>query len=116
MGQRMDIGLLLTKNGELAKVDNKTEAVMADADEQWTKFLNTGNVLDYTSLLNAEESEQYNKANAACSEYLSQAVPNVILGTMSWEDYVAGREKIEADTAVDILQKYVNLAKGAKSK
>ncbi len=116
MGQRMDIGLLLTKNGELAKVDNKTEAVMADADEQWTKFLNTGNVLDYTTLLNAEESEQYNKANAACSEYLSQAVPNVILGTMSWEDYVAGREKIEADTAVDILQKYVNLAKGAKSK
>jgi len=45
-----------------------------------------------------------------------KAVPNVILGTMSWEDYVAGREKIEADTAVDILQKYVNLAKGAKSK
>ncbi len=116
LGQRMDVGLKLTRSGELAVVNKKAEAVMTNAYGQWTKFLNTGNVLDYTSLLNPEESEQYSKIGSACTDYQSQTVPNVIQGTMSWEDYVAGLEKIDTDTAVDILQKYVDLAKGAKSK
>lgn len=114
LGQRMDVGLKLTRSGELAVVNKKAEAVMTNAYGQWTKFLNTGNVLDYTSLLNPEESEQYSKISSACTDYQSQTVPNVIQGTMSWEDYVAGIEKIDTGTAADILQKYVDLAKSAK--
>ena len=78
--------------------------------EQWTKYTNTGNVLDYSSLLNSEESEQYSKISTAGTDYQAQSVPNVIKGTMSWEDYVKGFDNIDTDTAVELLQNYVDLA------
>lgn len=113
-GQRMDVGLVLTSNGDYATVITEVPAVMADAYEQWAKFLNTGNVLDYTSLLSTEESEQYNKINAAGLDYQAQNLPNVIKGTMSWEEYVKGLETIDTDTAVELLQKYIELANTAR--
>lgn len=114
LGQRMDVGLKLTRNGELATVNKQAEVVITNAYEQWTKFLNKGNVLNYAGLLNSEESEQYSKIDAACTDYQAQSVPNIIKGVMSWEDYVAGIEKIDTDTAVELLQKYVDLANIAR--
>ena len=117
LGQRMDIGMKITASGELAKVNKKSSAVIKSANEQWTKFMNTGNVLDYTSLLTPDESQQHSKINTACTEYQSQNIPNVIKGTMSWEDYVKGMKKIDTDSSVELLQKYVDLANtGRKQK
>ena len=41
-------------------------------------------------------------------------MPDVIKGTLSWEDYVKGFEGIDTDTAVSLLQKYVDLANTAR--
>lgn len=114
MGQRMDIGLKLTRNGELGTLDKQSEAVVSNAFEQWTKFLNTGNVLDYSSLLNPEESEQFSKLQTACTEYASINIPNVISGKMSWEEFVKGYESIDTNLGVELLQKYVDLANVAR--
>ncbi len=114
LGQTMDTGLKLTSNGEYCTFDRGNPMVVAKAFEQWTRYLNTGNVLDYSSLLNVEESEQYNKIGTLCTDYQSQNVPDVIKGTLSWEDYVKGFEGIDTDTAVSLLQKYVDLANTAR--
>ncbi len=110
MGQRMDTGIKLTGNSGEYKMDKGVPTVNANAMEQWTKYTNTGNVLDYSSLLNSEESEQYSKISTAGTDYQAQSVPNVIKGTMSWEDYVKGFDNIDTDTAVELLQNYVDLA------
>ncbi len=112
-GIRMDVGFKLTGNDELARYEQHATAVVDKAYEQWTKYLNTGNVMDYTSLLSTEEANQYNKILTVCQEYSSQNVPNVINGTLSWEDYVKGFDNIDTDAGVEILQKYVELAKAA---
>lgn len=52
--------------------------------------------------------------NTAGIDYQAQNVPNVIKGTMSWEDYVKGLDNIDTDTAVEMLQKYVSMASTAK--
>ena len=108
---RMDIGFKLTRNGELATVDRQMNVVVKEAYDQWTKFTNIGNVFDYLTLLNTEESEKYNKINTAALEYQSQNIPNVIKGTISWEEYVKGLESVDTRTAVEVLQKHVDLAK-----
>lgn len=107
---RMDIGFKLTANGELASSERKADPVIKNAFEQWTKYMNLGNILDYSSLLNADESTKYSKINAAGMEYMSQNIPNVIKGTMSWEDYVKGLSGIDTETGIELLQKYVDLA------
>lgn len=113
-GIRMDIGFKLTRSGELALYEQHSSAVVENAYEQWTKFLNTGNVMDYAGLLTTEETDEFNKIQTACQEYSSQNVPSVIQGTISWEDYVKGFDNIDLDKGTEILQKYVELAKTAK--
>lgn len=116
LGQTLDTGLKLTSNGEYCIVEKEQPRIVSHAMEQWTKYINTGNVLDYTSLLNTEETEQYNKIHTLDGDFQSQNIPNVIKGTMSWEDYAKGFENIDTDTAVSLLQKYVDLANTAKRK
>lgn len=110
MGHRMDVGLKLSGNNGEYSISKGEQKVNSDAMEQWTKYLNTGNIMDYSSLLSSEESERYSKINAAGTEYQSQNVPNVIKGTLSWEDYVKGLDSVDSETAVSMLQKYVDLA------
>lgn len=110
MGQRMGTGIKLTPNGKLGTVKSRDPMVKTKAEAQWTKYLNTGNVLEYRDLLGADEAERYNKINTTGTDYQAQSVPNVIKGTMSWEDYVKGFEKIDTDEAVSLLQKYVDVA------
>lgn len=111
---RMDVGLKMTGNtGEYTK-EGGDPLVNKMAKEQWTKFTNTGNVFDYSSLLNAEESEVYSKIGQQGTDYQSANVPNVIKGTMSWDEYVKGLEDIDTDAVVELLQKYVDLANSAK--
>lgn len=100
---------LIGNSGEYVK-EVGNPAVVANAMEQWTKYLNKGNVMDYSGLLNVEEAEEYGKINTAGTDYQSQNVPRVIKGEMSWEDYVKGLEDIDNDTAVELLQNYVDLA------
>lgn len=113
-GHRMDTGINLSGHADGYRFDKGNTKVYENAMEQWTKFLNTGNVLDYTSLLNTEEAEQYGKINTAGIDYQAQNVPNVIKGTMSWDEYVKGLDNIDTDTAVEMLQKYVDLASMGK--
>ncbi len=110
MGHRMDVGLKMSGNNGEYSISKGEQKVNSDAMEQWTKYLNTGNIMDYSSLLSSEESERYSKINAAGTEYQSQNVPNVIRGTLSWEDYVKGLDSVDSETAVSMLQKYVDLA------
>ena len=110
-GQRMDVGINFGGYTGEYTLDKGVPKVNAEALALWAKYLNTGNVLDYSGLLNAEESDQYSKISTAGIDYQSQNVPNVIKGTMSWEDYVKGLENIDTDTAVALLQKYVDVAR-----
>ncbi len=110
-GQRMDVGINLGGYTGEYTLDKGIPMVNDATLKQWAKYLNTGNTLDYAGLLNAEESEQYKKISTEGTDYQAQNVPNVIKGTMSWEDYVKGLERIDTDTAVALLQKYVDVAK-----
>ena len=113
IGQRMDVGLKPVQ-GEDYRVDNGAPAINQAAYAVWTKYLNTGSVLDYTGLMNGDESDAYNKVTTAVMDYQKQYVPGVIKGTMSWEDYVAGVQKLDPDSVTKYLQKYVDLANSAK--
>jgi hypothetical protein len=110
MGHRMAVGIILSGNNGEYSIRKGEQKVNTDAMEQWTKYLNTGNIMDYSSLLSSEESEKYSKISAAGTEYQSQNVPNVIKGTLSWEEYVKGLDSVDSETAVSMLQKYVDLA------
>ena len=110
-GQRMDVGRkLFGTNGEYTIEEGAAE-VNKRAYEEWTKYISTGNILDYTKLLNAKETEKYRKISTACMDYQSTNLPDVIKGKMSWEDYVSGLEKINPDSVLEYLQKYVDMAK-----
>lgn len=108
IAQRMGPGLGLTSNGEYCIVDKGNPMVNTKAEEQWTRYLSTGSVSEYATLLTPEESEQYAKISTACMDYQAQNVPNIIKGTLDWDEYVKGFENIDTDTAVSLLQKYVN--------
>lgn len=110
IGQRMDVGLKPTTNSKYV-VNTGNPPVNQNAVDQWRKYINTGNVLDYTSLLSTEEAETYSKITTTLTDYQQQNLPNVIKGTMSWEDYAAGLEALNPDSALEYLQKYVDLAK-----
>ncbi len=112
-GQRMSVGLNLISSDDYW-LDTGIPPLNRKAVEQWTKYTNTGSALDYRGLLNVEEAEAYSKVSAAVMDYQSQNVPNVIKGTMSWEDYVKGLENINPGSAVEYLQKYVDLANTAR--
>lgn len=107
-GQRMAVGLNMISSNEYW-LDTGIPQLNRAANEQWTKYLNTGSVLDYTGLLNVEESDAYNKVSTAVMDYQRQYVPEVIKGTMSWDDYVKGLEGVDPDSVVEYLQKYVDL-------
>lgn len=107
-GQRMDVGLKPRYSDDY-RVDTGVPALNREAYNQWTKYLNTGSVLDYTGLLTMEESDAYNKTSTAVMDYQRQYVPGVIKGTMSWEDYTKGLESINPDSVTEYLQKYVDL-------
>lgn len=112
--QRMDVGLKMNNSDEY-RVDTGAPEINRAAYEQWNLYLNTGSALDYMSLLNVEESEACNKVNTAVMDYQNQNVPNVIKGTLSWDDYVKGFDNIDPDSAVEYLQKYVDLADTART-
>ncbi len=112
--QRMDVGLKMQYTDEY-RLDTGAPAISRATYEQWNLYLNTGSALDYTGLLNVEEAESYNKVSTAVQDYQNQNVPQVIKGTMSWDDYVKGFENIDPDSAVEYLQKYVDLANTAKT-
>lgn len=112
--QRMDVGLKPQSSDEY-RVDTGVPALNRAAYDAWSKYLNTGSALDYISLLNVEETEAYNKVSTAVLDYQQQNLPGVIKGTMSWEDYVEGIEKINPDSVLEYLQKYVELANTART-
>ena len=107
---RMDTGIKLTGSGVEAKVEKTNDKVINDAMEQWTKFTNKGNIFDYAVLYTPKESETYNKINTAITDYQSANLPNVIKGTMSWEEYSAGCDKVDVATVCEIVQNYVDVA------
>lgn len=115
MSLRMGIGLRLDGTEEYT-IERGYPMVNQKAIEQWRKYLNlnTGNILSYTSLLDAEETDVYNKANAACMEIQAKVIPEIIRGMTSWDEYVEEMEKVETEKATVALQKYVNLAKTTK--
>ena len=113
IGQRMDVGLKLTGTDEY-RIDRGNPGVNVKAIEQWNRYTNTGGILDYRNLLNTEESEAFSKVSQAVVDYQAQNVPNVVKGTMSWEDYVNGLKGIDPDSATKYLQKYVDLAKAGR--
>ncbi len=112
--QRMDVGLKMQYTDEY-RLDTGAPAINRAAYEQWNLYVNTGSVLDYTGLLNVEEAETYSKISTAVTDYQNQNVPNVIKGAMSWDDYVKGFDNIDPDSAVEYLQKYVDLANTART-
>lgn len=108
---RMMVGIAL--NGSTGEYYNNdgTPAIYKKAYELWGKYLNTGGTMDYTGLLNADESTEYNKMQTKVVEYMSQNLPGVIQGKMKWEDYKAGMDALDADSVSKYLQKYIDLVK-----
>lgn len=108
---RMNVGLLQSGTGEEYYFDDGTPSINKKAYQLWGKYKNTGGTMDYTGLMNAEESEGYSKMQTQVVEYMSQHLPKVIIGEMDWEDYKAGMEVLNPETVTGYLQKYVDLAK-----
>ncbi|MCI8711896.1 MAG: hypothetical protein HFH23_06375 [Ruminococcus sp.] len=113
-GIRMTVGTSMSgTNGEYT-IDNGNPRINEEAFSQWSKYINTGNIMEYSALLNVEESEVFSKMQTAVIEYQNINVPGVIAGTMSWDEYVKGFESIDPDSVVPSLQKYMDLAKTDK--
>ena len=111
--QRMDVGIKPNRSDEYW-VNTGAPAQTRAAYEQWTKYVDTGSALNYVKLLSPDESDAYNKISNAILDYQQINTPGVIKGTMTFEDYVKGMESIDPDSAVEYLQKYVDLANSAK--
>lgn len=103
---RLITGIGITNTDEYA-LDYGVAAINQKAYEIWSAYLNTGGVLDYTGLLNAEEGEAYSKVNTALTDYQAQTLPGVIKGETTWEAYVDGLKSIDPDSVTEYLQKYV---------
>ncbi len=109
-GIRMAVGLHPANNNE-ESVDMRGSKVVQDAYKVWAQYLNTGSVLDYTSLLSSEESDEYNKVGTYVDDYVKQNLPKVIKeGMDNWDGYVDGLEALDPDSVTGYLQKYVDMA------
>ena len=77
--------------------------------QQWDKFKNTGSFLNYRALFNEEESALYAKVNTAVTtECQFVYVPQLVKGTLCWEDYAAKIKAIEGvDEMVAAFQNHV---------
>jgi hypothetical protein len=109
-GLRMTVGTKLTGTTGDYVIDNGNPAINEAAYVQWSKYLNTGNIGDYSALLNVEESAEMSKMQTAVIEYQNINVPGVINGSTTWDEYVKGLEALDPDSVVPSLQKYVDLA------
>jgi len=114
MGHRMATGISLTGSGKLCRVEKVSDAVYKKGEAEWMRYVNTGNVMDYTSLLAPEESDAYSKISTAVSDYQAQNFPYVVMGEKTWDEYVSGLEALNPDSAVEYLQKYVDVANTTK--
>ncbi len=109
-GQRMDVGIVPVKSDEYW-INNGAPSNTIHGAKLWDQFLNTGSVLDYKKLLSSKESAEYAEVTSQVSDYVSMNLPNVIKGTMSWDDYKAGIEKLDPNSVSHIIEKYVKAAK-----
>jgi hypothetical protein len=103
---RLITGIGITNSDEY-RLDYGVAAINQKAYEVWSTYLNKGGVMDYTSLLNAEEGEVYSKVSTALTDYQAQTLPGVIKGETTWEAYVDGLKAFDVDTVTGYIQKYI---------
>jgi hypothetical protein len=112
IGQRLTMGLRIAGTGNDYRIDTKNPTVNSKAVQEWNRYENKGGILDYITLLNAEESEAYQKVLTLVTDYQQQNLPGLVLqGLDGWDDYVDGIQRLEPDSVVEHLQKYVDLTK-----
>ena len=108
---RLCVGLQLNGNSDDYTIERGESAVLKHAYELWTKYEDTGSASDYTSLLSAKDSQTWSATQTKVTDYMSQNLPQVIQGKMTWEDYVAGMEANDPSSVCELLQKQIDKAK-----
>ncbi len=111
-GGRLGAHYSMTGNTGEYTIDKGDTHVATLAKEQWTKYLNTGSIMDYNALLKPEESEEFSKIMVAVTDYQKQNLPGVIMGGMDmWDEYAKGLDALGAEAFEETFQKYVSLSK-----
>ncbi len=102
------LGMNLHPDDGSYTVDTGVDEVVRKAQEQFSTYTNTGNILPYTAFFSEEESDIYNKTNNALTEYTSQVIPQMIKeGLDGWDAYVEKSNSYEPEKVSEILQQYV---------
>ena len=109
---RLAVGLNLTgyPEDEHYTIDRQANDMNQEhAKEQFVKYINTGNILDYVGRLSEEEMKVYNDTNTSLNDYMNQTIPKMIKdGLQEWEEYVARIESSDVDEVCGYFQKYVD--------
>ena len=61
--------------------------------------------------LSAKDSQTWSATQTKVTDYMSQNLPQVIQGKMTWEDYVAGMEANDPSSVCELLQKQIDKSK-----
>lgn len=106
IAQRLQAYLQINANGEDLDytLDRGMDEVYTHAISEWMKFENTGYIMSYNSLMNADQDDIYSKTNTEISDYQAQQVPQMIInGLGSWDEYCS---KLEAMNPEEVTEVY----------
>ena len=104
---RMACGLQVLTN-----VNKDLSAVTTHALEQWKKYVATGYISDYNSLMNEKQSALYTKLQAYLKDYMEQTVPGMIKdGLDKWDTYEKKVKKFGGDKLTKVYQEILDSVK-----
>ena len=83
-------------------------------NEEYGRYVSTGNITSYTSKLTDEENETANSVYTPLLDYLNQTVPKMIKNGVDseWDEYVETVNSYDTKSVCEIYQKYVDEARG----
>jgi ABC-type glycerol-3-phosphate transport system substrate-binding protein len=90
-------------------VDYGFSKVVDLSNKLWTTYVSTGSLTNYIGFFSEQDAQVYNKTNTYITDYMSQAVPQMIKGGLGdWDSYVKKLAKFAPDKVSAIFQKYID--------
>jgi hypothetical protein len=101
---RMPTALILYDSEEV-KIESGYSKVVTEAYERWSRYSNTGYILDYDTFFNDEQSSLFAKTRTHINTSLSIEVPKLIKeGLSGWDVYVGKVNKYGPSRVTEIYQ------------
>ena len=106
--------LQLTGHGDVDySIDRGYDKVTTDAQNAHDRYIDTGSLTMYSSLLSEEEATEASKINTALYDYTNQEVPKLIKnGLDGWDAYVEKVEEYDVETVCGYYQPYIDQIRG----